>query len=212
MENSLSMFSFLMEVTIISLSGVMAPGPMTAVTIGKGNKSPHAGVKIAMGHGIIEFPLMLLVFFGFGFLFKINYVKPAIAFIGGLLLLYMGINMIQNIKAEQNSLNNNNNSSSLKAGIFLSAGNPYFLIWWATVGATIVLRSVEFGILGFVLFAIIHWSCDFIWLYILSSLSYKGSQFFGKNFQKISYIICAVLLIFFSFKFIIDAVLTFLKH
>lgn len=211
MENSLSLFSFLIEVTIISLSGVMAPGPMTAVTIGKGNKTPHAGVLIAMGHGIIEFPLMFLVFFGFGFLFKINYVKPAIAFIGGLLLLYMAINMFKNIKVEQDSLNSDK-SSSLKAGIFLSAGNPYFLIWWATVGATIILRSVEFGILGFFLFMIIHWSCDFIWLYFLSTLSFKGSQFFGKNFQKISFIICTVLLTFFSFKFIIDAVMTFIKH
>ena len=211
MENSLSLFSFLIEVTIISLSGVMAPGPMTAVTIGKGNKTPHAGVLIAMGHGIIEFPLMFLVFFGFGFLFKINYVKPTIAFIGGLLLLYMSINIFQNINVEQNSLNSDK-SSSLKAGIFLSAGNPYFLIWWATVGATIILRSVEFGILGFFLFMIIHWSCDFIWLYFLSTLSFKGSQFFGKNFQKISFIICTVLLTFFSFKFIIDAVMTFIKH
>lgn len=211
MENSLSLFTFLIEVIIISLSGVMAPGPITAVTIGKGNKSPHAGIMIAMGHGIIEFPLMLLIFFGFGFLFKINYVKPAIAFIGGLLLLYMSIGMLQNIKVEQDSLNNDK-SSSLKAGIFLSAGNPYFLIWWATIGATIILRSVEFGILGFLLFAIIHWSCDFLWLYFLSTLSFKGSQFFGRNFQKISFIICAILLMFFSFKFIIDAIITFLKH
>ena len=211
MENSLSLFSFLIEVTIISLSGVMAPGPMTAVTIGKGNKTPHAGVLIAMGHGIIEFPLMFLVFFGFGFLFKINYVKPTIAFIGGLLLLYMSINIFQNINVEQNSLNSDK-SSSLKAGIFLSAGNPYFLIWWATIGSTIILRSVEFGILGFFLFAVIHWSCDFLWLYFLSTLSYKSSQFFGKNFQKISFVICAVLLMFFSFKFIIDAIKTFINQ
>ena len=37
----------------------MAPGPVTAVTISKGNESPHAGGLVAVGHGVVEFPLMI---------------------------------------------------------------------------------------------------------------------------------------------------------
>lgn len=55
----MALLTFLFTAVIISLSGVMAPGPMTTVTISKGSKSPYAGALIAVGHGIVEFPLCL---------------------------------------------------------------------------------------------------------------------------------------------------------
>ena len=74
---------FLVQTVIISLSGVMAPGPITAVTVGTGTKSPHAGVLVALGHGIVEFPLMLFIFFGLGFVLSLGYVRMAIFSLGG---------------------------------------------------------------------------------------------------------------------------------
>jgi threonine/homoserine/homoserine lactone efflux protein len=96
------------------------------------------------------------------------------------------------------------------AGILLSLGNPYFLIWWATVGAALILRSVRFGILGFVTFALAHWLCDFLWSYFLSALSFKGGRFFGQKFQKIVFATSGIFLLFFSGKFILGAVKAFL--
>jgi len=55
---------FLLEAVLISLSGVMAPGPMTAAAVGMGSKSPHAGAFLAVGHGIVEFPLMVAILYG----------------------------------------------------------------------------------------------------------------------------------------------------
>lgn len=60
--------AFLLEASLISLSGVMAPGPLTTVTVGKGSRSPHAGGLVAIGHGIVEFPLMIFIFYGLGVL------------------------------------------------------------------------------------------------------------------------------------------------
>ncbi len=199
---------FLFEAVLISLSGVMAPGPVTAVTIGKGNESPNAGALIAVGHGIVEFPLMIALFYGFGALLNLPYVKGIIAFAGGIVLLIMGIGMLRDVKkTEIHSVKNPH--TPLVAGILLSAGNPYFLIWWATVGVALILRSVGFGLLGFVIFAFVHWLCDFVWLYFLSAASFKGGQFFGKSFQRVVFGICGVLLLFFSGKFVIDAVRIF---
>ena len=62
------MLAFLIQTILISLSGVMAPGPITAVTIGKGSVSPYAGALVAVGHGIVEFPLMAAVYFGAGYI------------------------------------------------------------------------------------------------------------------------------------------------
>jgi threonine/homoserine/homoserine lactone efflux protein len=214
----MALLLFLLEAMFISLSGVMAPGPMTAVTVGKGNQSPHAGAWIAVGHGIVEFPLMVAVFFGVGYLLEMAYVKAAIALVGGAFLLFMGIGMFRSISkngvAEDGSLERLNEAaiedtrSPIITGIVLSLGNPYFLIWWATVGAALVLRAVSFGLIGFVTFAILHWSCDFVWSYLLSALSFKGGKVFGNKFQRAVFVVCGVALVFFSSKLVIDGVKT----
>ena len=198
----MSLIEFLAGAALISLSGVMAPGPMTAVTVGKGSSSPHAGGIISLGHAIIEFPLMILIFFESGHIFNIPYVKTGIALIGGIFLLYMAVGMFRSINSDFKS--SADAHSPLIAGILLTAGNPYFILWWATVGATLVIQSADFGISGFIIFAIMHWICDMLWLYFLSILSYRGGRFFGNIFQKIIFTICGVMLVFFSGKFIYD--------
>ena len=67
---------FLFQAMIISLSGVMAPGPITAATIAAGTKSRHSGALIAVGHGIVEFPLMFLILAGIGIIFESPLQKP----------------------------------------------------------------------------------------------------------------------------------------
>lgn len=196
--------TFLLEAVLISLSGVMAPGPITAVTVSKGTKSPHAGAIIALGHGIVEIPLMILILYGFGEILKITYIKAIIGLLGGLFLLKMGIGLLKGIKQAKID-SSNDPHSPLMAGIILSLANPYFLIWWATIGSILIFRSITFGLLGFAIFMVLHWSCDFFWCYFLSALSFKGGQFFGNRLQQVLFLICGIFLLFFSTKFIYDA-------
>ena len=196
--------AFLLQAVIISLSGVMAPGPITAVTVGSGAKSPHAGALVAFGHGIVEFPLMLFVFFGLGHVLGLEPVKIVIFALGGGFLLFMGIDMLRSLK-NAGAVTNANTGKPLAAGILLSLGNAYFLIWWATVGATLISKAVAFGLLGFLVFAVVHWLCDFVWFYILSAVSYRGGNLLGVKFQKAVFGICGVFLLIFGIKFIGDA-------
>lgn len=200
----MSILSFLIQTVFISFSGVLAPGPITAVTIGKGSKNPHAGALISLGHGIVEFPLIILIFLGFDSLIKIQYVRESISIAGGLFLLWMAIDILRNVKID-NIKEKTEKHKPITAGIFLSIGNPYFIIWWATLGAALIMRSAEFGLLWFAVFALVHWLCDFLWLYFLSIMSYKGGVFFGKKFQKGIFLICGVFLFFLGGKFIFDA-------
>jgi len=196
--------AFLFEAVLISLSGVIAPGPVTAVTISKGTKSPHAGAMIALGHGMVEIPLMILILYGFGDILKMTYMKAIISLLGGLFLLKIGLDLLKGIKQAKIDSSNDPNSP-LRAGIILTLANPYFLVWMATIGSILIFRSYAFGLLGFIIFMIAHWSCDFLWLYFLSALSFKGGQFFGKKLQQVLFLICGVFLLFFSSKFIYDA-------
>lgn len=199
---------FLVEAMLISLSGTIAPGPITATVVGRGSKSPHAGALVAIGHGIVEIPLMVAVFYGIGQLFDLPYVKTGIALVGGLFLLVMGVGMLRSIKQGEIDPSEQGRTPVL-AGIVLSVGNPYFLVWWATVGAALVLRSVEFGVWAFVAFGLLHWLCDFVWSYFLSALSFKGGQFFGRWFQQAIFLGCGGMLLFFGVRLMTDGVREF---
>lgn len=204
----MSLLTFLFEAVFISLTGVMAPGPVTAIAIGKGSESPHAGALVAIGHGIVEFPLMISILFGFGYFLGLYYVNATIALIGGLILLIMGAGMFKNSILPVEITSTGPTRSPIIAGVFLSLGNPYFLIWWATLGAVLILESVKFGMLIFFVFALVHWLCDFLWYYFLSILSFKGGKFFGKSYQRVVFAICGAFLFLFSGMFIYDALTT----
>lgn len=204
----MSVVAFLIQTVFISFSGVLAPGPITAVTIGKGSKNPHAGALISLGHGIVEFPLIFLIFLGFDSLINIRYVREGIGIAGGLFLLLMGIDILRALKVSKLE-DKMEKRTPIAAGAFLSLGNLYFLLWWATIGAALIARSAEFGLFWFAVFAVIHWLCDFLWLYFLSIMSYKGGVFFGKKFQKGIFLICGIFLFFLGGKFIFDALIGF---
>ncbi|MFQ5398864.1 MAG: LysE family transporter [Anaerolineae bacterium] len=196
---------FLLQAVLISLSGVMAPGPLTAVSVGKGNESPHAGAFVAIGHGIVEFPLMIGVLYGIGRLFESDQLQAGIALAGGMFLLLMSVDMLRNLR-RANAIGEQTASSPLTAGALMSAGNPYFLVWWATVGATLILRSRAFGLVGFLAFALAHWLCDLSWNYFLSALAYKGGAFFGQRFHKAVFLVCGLFLAFFGASFIVSGI------
>jgi threonine/homoserine/homoserine lactone efflux protein len=196
---------FLIEAVIVSLSGVMAPGPITSVSVGYGSKDPRAGAWVAVGHGLVEFPVMAAVFLGVGAVMDLDWVQIAISLVGGVFLIYLGVGMLRSLKTTEIS-GTQSSRSPLAAGALLSIGNPYFLIWWATVGAGLILRSTEFGLIGFAAFAVGHWLCDLGWDTFLSTLSFRGGQFFGKRFQQVIFAISGGFLLFYSVRLLWEGV------
>jgi threonine/homoserine/homoserine lactone efflux protein len=197
--------AFLVQAILISLSGVMAPGPLTVVVVGKGAQSPRAGAMIAVGHGIVEFPLMALIVVGLAPVLRYETVSAVIGLSGGVVLLWMGYGLLRSLRrAEDRS--EERKASPLMAGILMSAGNPYFIVWWATVGATLVFRAWEFGLWQFVVFALIHWSLDLIWYFFLSAASFRGTRLLGTRFLQGVSLVAGLVLLFFGVRFVIDAV------
>jgi threonine/homoserine/homoserine lactone efflux protein len=201
----MALLLFLFQVFLISLSGVMAPGPVTAAAIGMGARSRYAGMLLAIGHGIVEFPLMVLIVLGMGRILKLPTAQIIIGLAGGAFLLMMAVGMLKSLRSAEQQETKVAKSAPLLAGIILSAGNPYFLFWWATVGLALATTATGMGIWAFALFAVVHWLCDFIWLSALSLASFKGTGLFGLRSQRIVLMICAVALFFFGLYFIYNA-------
>jgi threonine/homoserine/homoserine lactone efflux protein len=201
----MNLLMFLLTVVGISLSGVMAPGPVTAATLTAGSRSRHAGALIALGHGVVELPLMLLIMAGLGKMLASEAMKIGIGLTGGMFLLLMGGQMLRSLKKGDDPGSKYAHKKPLYIGILLTAGNPYFLLWWATTGMALAARSWELGVLAFALFALIHWLCDFFWLEALSWASFNGSKLISEKNQRIVLLVCALALVFFGCMFIWDA-------
>jgi threonine/homoserine/homoserine lactone efflux protein len=200
----LSFLHFLAGAMIISLSGVMAPGPLSAATVSHGNRSPHAGAFIALGHGMVELPLMAALFMGFGSFFSLTWMKQAMGLAGGAFMLFMALGMFRSM-ARSGTDSETPPGSPLAAGALLSAANPYYYIWWATVGVSLAMQSAEYGLGGVALFMAAHWLCDLGWSWLLSALSFRGGRVYGKIFQRAVALISGAFLVFFGIQFIIGA-------
>jgi threonine/homoserine/homoserine lactone efflux protein len=200
----MSLLLFLSNVLLISLTGALAPGPVTAAAIGMGSSNRFAGTLMALGHGIVEFPLMLLLLLGVDRLLKRPRMSTFIGLAGGGFLVFLAIQMFQGLGASGAEPVQATGSSPLVAGILLSAGNPYFLVWWATVGlALITMARSTFGLWAFGLMALVHWSCDLIWLTILSWASFQGSTLLGPTGQRVVLAVCAATMLGFGLYFIV---------
>lgn len=198
------MLPILGSVLAISFSGVMAPGPMFAVTVAKSYRSPWAGVKISIGHAIIEVPIILLIYWGFGGFFENNIFQVVLRFIGGAMLLWMAFSMYRsrnNVVEEGKDLR----YGAITAGIIMSATNPFFLIWWATVGSMLVMEFTRFGLPGLGIFTATHWVCDLAWLSLVSVIIYRTRHLWGNKLQKWILVLCSLLMAGFGVYFIWNA-------
>ena len=196
---------FLIKAVAISLSGVMAPGPMTVAAIAMGARNRFAGALIAVGHGIVEFPLMVLITLGMATILESAKTKVVIGFAGGAFLLVMGIQMLRGLRSAEQQEVKVTKSRPIVAGIALSGGNPFFFVWWASVGLNLAITATGFGIWAFALFAVVHWLCDLIWFSVLSWASFKGSSLLGPRLQKRILLVCSLALLGFGVFFVYNA-------
>jgi threonine/homoserine/homoserine lactone efflux protein len=200
-----TMLAFLLSAFAISLSAVMMPGPMTAAAFAMGARSRHAGVMIALGHAVVEMPLIGLLAAGIGSFLTSPGVRVAIGLAGGIVLLMMGVQLLLTLRQDQPRNEAPLPGRPFVTGIALTGANPYFMVWWATVGLALATQAVGWGGWALMTFAVVHWLSDLGWLETLSLAGFKGSQLFAVRGQKVVAVVCAMVLLGFAAKFLCDA-------
>ncbi len=205
MDSPGSLLALLATVTAISLTGVMAPGPVTAVTITKGATRKEAGALIALGHGIIEIPLIVLIGLGFAAVMAMPGVKTGIGLVGGAALIWMGGSMFR-VPAESFEDRKDVASGCVVAGLTTTAANPYWFVWWATVGAALVASASAWGLVGLAAFAITHWLCDIGWLSFLSWGVFSSRRFWTPHVHRTILCLCGAVLAGFGIYFLVGGV------
>jgi threonine/homoserine/homoserine lactone efflux protein len=96
-------------------------------------------------------------------------------------------------------------------GIITSLSNPFFYIWWATIGCTFMFKGLELaGIVGLLGFIIGHWSADLSWFSTISFFSSRGSKVMADRTYKVVMMICGVFLVLLGFYFILSQINMFI--
>ena len=192
-----NLWLFLLSAAGISLSGVMLPGPLTAATVAKGYNDKNAGAMIGIGHGIIEMPIIALIYFGFADYLADPLVKMITGLAGGLMLVAMGLLIFFTFRKPVEAASVIP-YSPLVTGMVMTGGNPYIFLWWATIGVALISGAVTFGIYGLVLFTIVHLTCDIAWDQVVSVTVFRTRHLWTPGVQKIVFGICASVLIGFG--------------
>ena len=201
MTTSPNLAVLLASTIVISLTGVMMPGPVTAVTVTKGSRHKEAGALIALGHGLVEVPLIVLISLGSAHFLELSEVKTFVGLAGGLVLMWMAWRMFR-IKPLAFDEGKEMRHGSVIAGLATTAANPYFFVWWATVGATLVTDARAFGATGVLALGVTHWLCDLAWLLFVSWAVFKSKALWTQRIHRVVFGICGTILAGFGAWFI----------
>ncbi len=196
---------------IVGFSGAMMPGPMLTVTINEGlRRGAKAGLLIALGHAILELILVLSLIMGLSIFVKTPIAKAVIGIGGGGFLLWMGFDMVKNAMKGRISLNlqgtdtGDNRFGPLKTGILVSISNPYWSLWWATVGLGYLVIAQRFGYMGVAMFFIGHILADIVWFTAISSAVAGGRRYINNRVYRVIIVGCGVFLVWLAGSFLVD--------
>ncbi len=192
----------------IALSGALMPGPLLATVIYKSTKQGYkSGPLIILGHALLEICMVAFIIFGLTRFIHNQLVLKAISLLGALILFYFGMNMLFSLpRLSLDSKNNPEKSSNLiLLGITMSIANPYWAIWWLTIGLGLVLAAQKAGFIAVAIFFAGHILADFGWYSLVSFSISKGKRFISEKIYKIVVSLCAITLVGFALYFGINS-------
>jgi len=197
---------FTVSVIAISASGVMAPGPLFAANISYGlREGTRSGIKMAVGHSIVEFPLILLLGVGVFSLETFPEFRTLISVLGAITLFVFAILQIKTVFSRKEISKIRPKQGPLVTGILLSVLNPFFIIWWVTIGFKLISDAMLiWAFAGIIILFALHIWMDFAWLGIVSFLASKSSMILSNKNYKILMVSLSFVLIYFGIAFLTD--------
>lgn len=202
------MLEFFASVIIISASGVLSPGPLFAATIANGTGQKVAGLKIAVGHTLVELPLVIIIGLGVLSLESFSEFRVPISILGGIsIFVFAGIQIYSALKKSR--VIKNPRYGLFATGVLLTGLNPFFLGWWLTIGTKLISDSIlTWSFLGiFIMFGLHIWM-DFAWLGLVSFISKRVTRFISGKSYKIFTLGINAVLVYFGVSFVMHALST----
>lgn len=195
---------------LVGLSGAMAPGSLLAVVITETLRGGFwAGPLVVLGHAIVEIFMVLALSMGLGRILSYPKTLGFVGLSGGLMLLYFGYSTLMSARSASlpDDAGGQEEKANLKIsvaipGIAATISNPYWILWWATVGAAYIASGLSLGPKGPIAFYLGHISSDFAWYAFVSFLLTTGGRFFTTKTYRFILGGCGVAVMLLGFYFL----------
>ena len=208
----MNLIDFIATVVIVTASGALAPGPLSFAILLHGSKGgAWAGFSCAIGHTLVEFPLVLALALGLLAATSQPIIKSVIGIAGGLGLITFGILQIRDtiiarpstdLRARKATLP----TSGLVLGAALTGLNPYFILWWLTIGSVLIVQALAFAaLLGVLLMYVSHVWMDYAFLTALAHFGKKGKAIVGSKYYRVVLVTFGIILVYYGATFIVGA-------
>lgn len=195
---------------VIALTGALMPGPVLALTIsGVARRGFRAAPLIIAGHALLELALVIALVFGLSRFIDSEFIASIIGIVGGTVLV--GIGVVTAVKG-RNSTNPLSNPPGyvmkdhmlVVSGAITSISNPYWFLWWATIGLAYLLWSLKLGAAGVATFFTGHMLGDFSCYAVVGLVIVSGRRFISDSAYRWMLIVCGIALVGLGVYFIIS--------
>lgn len=195
---------------IVGLSGAMMPGPLLTTAIAECiRRGFWAGPQIVLGHAILELALVLALLGGLASFLVRSDVTSVIALLGGAFLVFIGFTMSRDAIGGRISLADIQSAGHREirihpiiAGITVSLANPFWHLWWATVGLSYITMAMKSGIIGLASFCSGHIMADLAWYSLVALVVTGGRKFINQRVYNCILTACGIFLLGLGFYFI----------
>jgi len=206
----MDILNFVATVILYTASGALAPGPLFFVTISQGARSgAKSGLVFSIAHTLIEFTLVMLLALGLLKVANQPTVKLTVGVVGGIVLLVFGAMQIRNSLISKFSEAKSGRVATrnlLLVGLAFTGLNPFFIIWWLTAGAKLILIALAFASLAGVVFMYVcHVWMDYVWLILVAHFAKMGTNVAGFKWYRLLMAVFGAVLIYFGLTFFINS-------
>lgn len=207
----MDLLQFILTIILVTASGALAPGPLFFATVSYGARSGvRSGLIFSVAHTFVEFTLIMFLALGLLTVASEPLVKLIIGVAGGVALIIFGVTQIWNatrIQVNEHMQHIASHKHLFIVGIVFTGLNPYFILWWLTVGAQLIIVALEFAaLLGVLFMYLCHVWMDYVWLTIVAYFAKKGSNVLGSKGYRILTGIFGIILIYFGLTFLTSAI------
>lgn len=186
---------------VIAFSGALMPGPLLTAAISESSQRGFiVGPLMIAGHAILELVLVVTLLLGLAPFLQLPAVFVATALIGAVILFGMAWGMFRSLPSLHLSWDSDRKQrkNPVLSGILMSVVNPYWIIWWATIGLGYILYSWQFGLAGVAFFFTGHILADLVWYSLVTAAVAGGRRFLTDRLYRGLIAVCATFLIVFA--------------
>ena len=207
LSSLMDVLHFASTVILVTAAGALAPGPLFFATISHGIKlGAKSGFVFSLAHSLVESILILLLASGLVSIANESPIKLVVGVAGGIVLLVFGVMQIRGAftanyrEAPQKDVTTQN---LLLTGLTFTGLNPFFIIWWLTAGANLILLALEFAALpGVVFMFLCHVWIDVVWLTLVAHFAKLGTNIVGHKGYRVILVVFGLALVYYGLTFL----------